>query len=306
MPLPRPDRAGWIDAGGDGRRYDLLAQVGTVAGFAHGGARCLAAVHPDRTEVGTIADWVGAGEAAATVLQAAEAWLAELGCVEARGPMWMTPWFDHGANLGPHEASPLHFETAEAAEPWAESGYDVHATYASILAGHEENIRAGMNAAGKLASRGWSLQPLDVQGDFASSVQLVHGVLHQAHRDMPGYTDVPLDVWAAWFEPQIAALTEPVLSRIAVHPSGQPVGYVLAFPEPPAAFSIPSLAVVPEHQKAGLASWMVATVHQAARKAGIEGGIHAMVRYGVGTREDTTWYRGNVVRRYALYSKTIR
>lgn len=306
MPLPAPDREGWVAAGGDARRFDLLAQVGTVAAFTLDGARCVASVHPDRTELGCIADWVGSGRAANEVLQAAERWLAELGCVEARGPMWMSSWFDHGANLGPAETPALHFETSEPEGLWSQTDYDVHATYASIRAGHEENIRAGMSAAGNLAARGWSLEPLDLKGDFAAAVQLVHGVLHQAHRHMSGYTHVPLDVWAAWNEPRIERLADPVLSRLAVHPSGQPAGYVLAFSEPLDAFSIPSLAVVPEHQKAGLASWMVATVHQAARKAGIEAGIHAMVRYGVGTREDTTWYRGDVVRRYALFSKTIR
>lgn len=303
MPLPRPDRAGWIAAGGDERRFDLMDELGSVAGFATDGARCVAAVHPDRPDLGTVADWTGTGEAAAAVLQAAEEWLGE-SCSEVRGPMWMSPWFDHAANLGPEETPPLWFEPRETDRGWADAGYDIHTSYASILAAHEENIRAGMNAAAKLSSRGWSLQPLDLKDPAA--VEIVHGVLHRAHRDMPGYTHVPLEIWAAWYAPTIASLEEPVLSRVAIHPDGQPVAYALAFPEPPSAFSIPSIAVVPEQRKAGLASWLVATVHQAARKAGIDSGIHAMVRYGVGTREDTTWYRGDVVRRYALYSKRIR
>lgn len=306
MPLPRPDRDAWLAAGGSVERLAILEQLGAVAGFARDGARCLAAIHPDRPEVGTLADWIGRGGAATAVRSAAESWLADQGCAEIRAPMYMTPWFDHASNVGPLDMEPLLFEPTEPGEQWVEAGYGVHATYASILAEHGENITAGMNAAGRLASRGWSLHPLDLKNDFDEAVHVVHDILHQAHRDMEGYTHVPVELWAAWYRERARTIPDPVLSRVAVHPTDGPVGYILAFPEPVSVFTIPSLAVVPEHRNAGLASWMVATAHQQARKAGIESGVHAMVRYGVGTREDTTWYRGEIVRRYALFGKQIR
>ena len=303
MTQPAGDREAWIAAGGSARALDLLQQVGQMAVFVQGASRCIAGIHPDRPSVGAVCDWIGGLD----VLAAAEGWLAAQGCEETRGPLWLSPWFGQGANLGPLDTEPLLFEPTEPGGRWLEAGYAPHAHYLSILAGHAPNIAAGMDAAAGLAAQGWSLQPLDLEEDFDESVRLVHEVMHRAHAQTRGFTRVPLDVLAAWYRPMAGMLEEPVLSRVAMTAEGEPVGFILAYPETGADrswFQILSLAVLPECQHKGVASWMVASVHQVARKAGIDEGVHALVRRR--GQEDTTWFRGEVLRRYAVFAKSMR
>ncbi len=304
MATPRADRAAWLQAGGDPEQHDLLARVGQVAPFAAGDPRCFASIHPDRPSVGAIADWIGGPE----VVHAAERWLAEQGCTEVRAPMWMCPWFGAGANDGPLTHEPLLFEPTEPADRWAREAYLPYAHFVSILAEHGPNVAAGMEAAAALASRGWSLQSLEFHDEYEESIRLIHDISHRAHEGVRGYTRVPLDVLQAWYRALAGLLPEESLSRVALNERGEPVGFILATAEPAAAnrswFQILSLAVLPDSRQRGLASWMVANVHEAARKAGIEAGIHAKVRLGSGPG-NTTWFEGETVRRYTLFRKAL-
>ena len=304
MSSPKANLESWIGAGGDPRLPELLGRAGRVAVFADGDARCLAAIQEGRPEVGTVGDWIGG----AWVLEAAEAWLKAEGCTEVRGPMLMSPWLPAGANLGPLEHEPLLFEPTEPADRWVESGFEPHVPFVSILAGHDENITAGMDAAARLASRGWMLQTLDFEDEYETSVATVHDLVVRAFEGRPGFQTLPLRVVREYYRP-LAGLMEGQLSRVALTPEGEAVAFIIAYPEPAAAgrswFQILSLAVVPEQRHRGLASWMVAAVHQAARKAGFAAGVHSLVRVVGDSLEDTTWYRGEILRRYAVFRKSI-
>ena len=136
---------------------------------------------------------------------------------------------------------------------------------------------------------------------------LMHEVLHRAHAPTRGYVPVPAGVWADWYRRRVPELLDPSLTRLARTPQGEPAGVVLAYPDrDPRQFQLQTLAVVPEHRHVGLASWMVAHVHQTAQRAGFELGIHTMVRHGDNRPPDTPWYRGDVIRRYADFGKPIR
>ncbi len=301
----------WIAAGGNRDRLAVLARLGRVTTFSDGDSRCIAGIHPDRPEIGTIGDWAGGPQ----VLAAAEAWLADAGCQRALGPMLLCPWFPYRANMGPFDAEPLSLEPTERGARWADAAYAISARYVSILARHEDNIAAAMTVAGRLASRGWRLTPLDTgpkstvsPEDLARAIHEVHPVAQRAFADTEGYCDVPADVMIDFSRP-FAGLVDPRLSLVARTPQGEPAAFLIGLPDRAQPdrrwFQILTLAVAPEHRHHGLATWLVAAAHQAARRAGYVAGVHAMVRVNGAGLEDTTWYRGEIIRRYALFGKPL-
>lgn len=300
----------WVESGGDRERLEILEQVGKVAVFTDGDGRALAGIHPSRPEIGTVGDWVG-GEAS---LRAAERWLAEQGCRAAEGPMLLAPWFPYRANLGPYEQPPFAFEPTERGERWESVGYKTIARYLSILARHDPQIKAGVDRAAALGSRGWRLEPLETGPSstvtpeaFDKAFALAHDLANRAFADVPGFMPVAAAPVFAFYRPLVSQL-DPRLTLLARDPEGRPAGFILATPDfvvPTRKwFQILTLAVAPEHRSSGVATWMVAAVHQAARKAGYLAGVHALIRSDGSGLEETTWFSGDVVRRYALYRKT--
>jgi hypothetical protein len=303
------DPGAWVEAGGDPLRLEALSRAGRVAVFTDGDARALAAIHPARPELGTIGDWVGGTD----VLRAAEAWLAESGCRGAEGPALLAPWFPYRANLGPYDQPPMAFEPTERGERWAAAGYEPVADYVSILSAHDPQIKAAMDKAAALGSRGWRLETLETGPTssvgpevFDAAARVVHDVASRAYAHVPGYRPVDASVVADFYRP-LASQIDPRLVLLAYDPKGEVAGFVLGVPDSlqPARkwFQILALGVVPEHWSAGVATWMVAAVHRAAARAGYVAGVHALVGVGAGV-EDRTWFRGDVIRRYALYRRT--
>ncbi|MEQ1571255.1 MAG: GNAT family N-acetyltransferase [Myxococcota bacterium] len=302
------DTRAWVEAGGDGHRLAALGRAGRVAAFTDGDSRVVAAIHPERPAVGTVGDWVGSSE----VLGAAERWLAESGCGAAEGPALLAPWFPHRANLGPYEEPPIAFEPTERGDRWVAAGYAPLSDSVSILSEHDPQIKAAVDRAGALSSRGWRLDSVEagpsstVTGpSYERAVQLVHEIASRAYADVPGYLPVDASVVADFYR-GVASQIDPRLTLIARDPHGQAAGFVLGAPDglQPSRkwFSILAVAVVPEHRSTGLATWLVAAAHRAASKAGYKAGVHAMVGVSAGV-EDRTWFRGDVIRRYALYHK---
>jgi GNAT superfamily N-acetyltransferase len=310
MGMLTTDFGAWVEAGGDGERLRVLERVGRVAVFTDGDSRALAGIHPARPHIGTIGDWVGSPVA----LKAAERWLAEQGCRATEGPMLLAPWFPYRANLGPYEQPPFAFEPTERGDRWEGAGYKVSARYVSIVATHDPQIKAGVDRAAALGSRGWRLESVDTGPSstitpeaFDKAFLAAHDLANRAFADVPGFVPVEPGPVAAFYRP-LASHLDPRLTLFARDPQGKPAGFVLATPDfvqPKRKwFQILTLAVAPEHRSTGVATWMVAAVHQAARRAGYLAGVHALIRSDGDGMEDTTWFRGDVVRRYALYRKT--
>lgn len=300
----------WLAAGGDARKLEVLSLAGQVAAFTDGDARCLAAIHPGRPDRGTIGDWVG-DEA---VLREAEAWLSAQGCAQAEGPALLAPWFPYRATLGPFDQPPMSFEPTERGERWQAAGYRPVAHYVSVLSSHDAQIRAAVDAAAALASRGWRLEPIETgpsshvtPGAYERAVAIFHDIASAAFADVPGYLEVPAAVVAAFYRPYRPML-DPRLALVAHDPSGRPAAFVLAIPDhaQPSRkwFELLTLAVRPEHRGAGVATWLVAAAHQAARKAGYVAGVHTVIHVDQGV-QGRTWFRGEVIRRYALYRRDL-
>ncbi len=307
------DPGAWVAAGGDAWRLEVLSRAGKVRGFTDGDSRCLAAVHLDRPGVGTIGDWVGGPE----VLDTAAAWLASEGCAAAEGPALLAPWFPSGATLGPFEVPPMLGEPTDRGQRWVEAGWTPYERWVSIVAPHEPQISAGMDKAAGLSSRGWRLESPETgpssqitEAAWDRAVTSVHAIASVAFARLPGYLAVPADVVADFYRP-MRQLVDPRLTLFARDPSGRAVGFLLGLPAHPGSprqprwFQILTLAVLPETGHAGVATWLVAAAHQAARKAGYTAGVHSMIRVEGTVKADRAWYRGDIVREYASYRKAL-
>jgi GNAT superfamily N-acetyltransferase len=101
-------------------------------------------------------------------------------------------------------------------------------------------------------------------------------------------------------------MLDPRLSLVASDPSGRPAAFVFAVPDhaQPSRkwFELLTLAVRPQHRGNGVATWLVGAAHQAARKAGYVAGVHTTIQVDERT-QDRSWFRGEVIRRYALYRR---
>jgi GNAT superfamily N-acetyltransferase len=182
-----------------------------------------------------------------------------------------------------------------------------------VLARHDEQIEPALDKAAALASRGWRLEPIEpgpssslTEAAFDAAVAVAHEVATRSFTGVDRFLDAPVDAVADFYRPLRTAL-DPRLTLIARDPEKRPVGFLLAVPDivPDRRwFSILSLAVVPEVRGAGIATWMVGAAHQAARRAGFVAGVHAMIRVGA-QGQDATWFRGEVIRRYALFSRAL-
>jgi GNAT superfamily N-acetyltransferase len=248
------------------------------------------------------------------VLRAALAWLTERGCASVEGPALLAPWFPAGASLGPWEIPPFPGEPTERAERWLAAGFTPKARWAAVSSAHDVPIGAAMDKAGALSSRGWRLQGFEsgpssqiTPDAYERAVDVVHRLATAAFSDQPGFLSVPRDAVAEFYRP-LAPAADPRLSLLAVDPAGEPRAFLLGLPGPAAgrnrAFQILTLGVHPAARTVGLATWLVAAAHQAARKAGYTSGVH-LVR-GEPRRRNGGWGTGDVMREYALLHRALR
>lgn len=301
------DRDAWVAAGGDAAHHDLYAEIGKVAAFSQGDARALATIHPARPTLGLVGDWVGGLE----VVRAAEGWLAEQGCVVARGPMEMGRWFHYRAALGPFGEPPFSFEPVTPAGRWLDAGYVETERYVSWVSDREALVRASLDRAAALSARGYRVVPLSEGGQrpsevFRERLGALHALLSAAFADVEGFVPVAPEALYAYYAGFDAAV-DPRLTWMALDPSGMLVGLVLSVPDRAQPrrrwYLVLALAVLPSHRHLGVGSWLLAAAHQAGRRAGYAAGIHCFARLRTG--DDSRFYAGRPFRRYVLLEKAL-
>lgn len=303
------DPEAWVAAGGDRTRLQALTLAGTVAPLSDGDERILAGVHPARPEVGTLGDWAGG----AAALEAGLAWLRDRGCRQVRGPALLAPWFPAGVSLGPWEIPPFPGEPTDRAERWTAAGFAPVSRWAAVSSSHDVPVAAAMDKAAALSSRGWTLHGFETGPSsqltpeaYDRAVDVVHGLAEASFADDPAFLPVPRAAVAAFYRP-LTGLADPRLSLLARDPDGQPRAFLLGIPGPAQgrnrAFQVLTLGVHPEARTVGLATWLVAAAHQAARRAGYTSGVHHV--RGEVRRRNGGWATGDVMREYALMGRPL-
>ena len=259
-------------------------------------------IHPDLFPYGNIED--------GTIDQIVEAehWLRSQGCTHARGPLGATTWHAYRAVIETDGRAPFLGEPQFSPVVWEARGYSICANYASALAPNSGQSESAQAHSSKLMDAGWTIDDLQSFGGFEAGLKCFHEISTAAFTKAFAYTPLPLDAFRAMYAP-IESIIDPRMVLIAISPSGKPAAFCFSIPDQlnpeTKQFIIKTLAVDPEHRRAGIGSWLTAAGHRKAHELGwTAGGIHALMWTDSHSRQISK-HAGTIFRRYALYEKAL-
>ena len=268
----------------------------------------------DGERIGVIGDFEAEdAESARAVLAAAEEKLRDAGCRVAVGPMNGNTWQRHRfvtdvcGGRGPFLMEPRNPPSYP--EWWESAGYSILSRYSSSLVDLENDPGIPPELANRLTRSGVEISPL-VPSRFDEELRSIHAVSVKSFSRNFLYT--PLEE-AAFLDAyrSIRERVDPDLVRIARR-DGRICGFVFGMPDLEAAARgespaviVKTLAVDPESRCAGLGSLLVNELHRIGREKGYREAIHALQHETNTSLKITGRHRGEVLRRYALFSKKL-
>lgn len=243
----------------------------------------------------------------------AESWLYDQGCSAARGPLDGATWYTYRANLGPLGSRPpfLGEPTARPA-PWLARGYRPVARYVSTLVDNQAQIQAQAERGRQLRAAGWRITTMAEPelADFDAALALFHRLSLVAFSEAFSYTPIDLGQFRALYLP-LRERFDPRLVLVAISPAREPAGFCFAIPDllNPGRheFIVKTLAVLPPYRRLGVGGWLVAEAHRIAHRVGwTGGGIHALMWEKSHSPRIGRPAGATVIRRYALFERTLR
>lgn len=250
-------------------------------------------------------------DAAAAVLKKAEHVLISQGCTLAVGPMDGNTWRRYRFVTEPGTEPPFFLEpTNPPAWPawWQSAGYTPLASYTSTftndLARRDPRVDA---VAARLRAAGITLRPVTLDR-FADDLARIYDVSIESFQDNYLYTPLSADAFLGQYLPLKSRIV-PEFVLLAEARDARPVGYVFALPDfaqasPIDTLIVKTLAVRPGRTYAGLGAWLLAEVHEAARRLGYRRAIHALMHDSNRSRNLSAHY-AQILRRYTLFGKKI-
>lgn len=264
--------------------------------------------------VGCIGEFEARDEViAAGLLEVACAALRHEGCTLALGPMDGNTWRSHRLVTWRGGRPPFFLEPwnpPEWPEWWGRAGFADLAAYRSSRFELIGEVAVPGKVEARLAGAGVTIRPLRL-ADFEGELQAIHEVCLEAFADNYLYTPLSRDEFVTMYA-KVRPLVKDRFVWIA-EVDGRACGFVFGLPDALATgrgeepdFIVKTLAVLPERRFAGLGSVLVGKVQAAAREAGFRHAIHALQHQGNSSRRITDRHGGELLRRYALYSKSLR
>lgn len=260
-------------------------------------------------------------DAAAAVLEKAEHVLISQGCTLAVGPMDGNTWRRYRFVTEPGTEPPFFLEpTNPPAWPawWQSAGYTPLASYTSTLANDLARRDPRVDAvADRLRAAGITLRPVTLDR-FADDLARIYDVSIESFQDNYLYTPLSADAFLGQYLPLKNRIV-PDFVLLAETQDARPVGYVFALPDfaqatelgaRPSGHSaidtviVKTLAVRPGRAYAGLGAWLLAEVHESARRLGYRRAIHALMHESNRSRNLSAHY-AQILRRYTLFGKKI-
>lgn len=264
-------------------------------------------------KLGAIGGFAADGPAAAFVLlEEACRRLARHGCALAAGPINGNTWRRYrlvtaGSVRGPFLLEPRN--PPEYPVWWEQAGFTTLACYSSSLVALDGTRTVPAALEQRLRAAGVTIRGLD-PGRFDAELEAIHRVTLASFTRNFLYTPLDRESFAQAYQ-RIRDRIDPRFVRLAER-DGQACGYVFAIPDLEAAargeqpaLIVKTLAVDPASRCAGLGSLLVDQVQQLARQAGTTEVIHALQHESNSSLRITARNQGSVLRRYALYSKTL-
>jgi len=232
------------------------------------------------------------------VLKKAVAKARESGYEAIVGPMlggtWgsyrIVTWTDGSpAFLGEPASKPLHLVAFRMA------GFDIAETHFTAVT---ESGSKGFGNVGSadLSVRHWN--GTDAEALLADA----HGVVMEAFAKTPFFTPLPREHFIGAYAPMLAK-ADPRLILEARDGSGRPVGFTLAYPDPlrQGAVVLKTYAgLVP-----GIGRRMADVIHSTAADLGYLEVVHALMREGIASANQSRKFGGRTIRKYALMGKVL-
>ena len=266
----------------------------------------------DGANIGTIGDFEAEdGEATAILLEGAANYLREQGCRIAVGPMNGNTWQRHRfVTWSSGRGSFLLEPRNPSAHPgwWEAAGFSVLSRYSSSvmpLDGREvmtPAVRSRLLASVRV-------RELDVSR-YDDELRRIHTISLKSFSRNFLYTSLQEDAFLDAYR-KVRDHVDADLVRIAER-DGVPCGFVFGIPDLEAAkrgekpaIIVKTLAVDPESRCAGLGSLLVDELHRIGREKGYTEAIHALQHESNTSLKITGRHQGEVIRRYALYSRSL-
>jgi len=240
-------------------------------------------------------------DAVADVLKGAVAKAREQGYEAIVGPMiggtwgtWGTyrivTWSDGSPGfMGEPLSHSFHLEAFRMA------GFDVAETHFSAV------TESGSKGFGNVGSADLSVRHWN-GADPETLLADAHAVVMEAFAKTPFFTPIPREHFIGAYAPMLAK-ADPRLILEARDGSGRAVGFTLAYPDPlrQGAVVLKTYAgLVP-----GIGRRMADVIHSTAADLGYPEVVHALMREGIASANQSRKFGGRTIRRYALMGQVL-
>jgi len=251
-------------------------------------------------------------EASMILLNNATDYLRKLGCRIAVGPMNGNTWRRYRFVIESRGRDPFLLEPRNPAEYpdwWRQAGFMELSRYSSSIIREIDTPTVAPGLKERLLRSGIVIRELD-PGRYDEELRTIFRISLRSFAGNFLYT--PLDE-TAFLEAyrKVQDRIDPDLVRIAER-DGVPCGFVFAIRDLEAeargaipALIVKTLAVDPASRCAGLGSLLIDEVHRLGWQKGYTEAIHALQHETNTSLKITGRHHGEVIRRYALFSKTL-
>ena len=248
--------------------------------------------------------------AAAAVLDAATARLAQAGCTIAIGPMDGNTWRTHRFVIESDGRGPFLLEPRNPApfpDWWRAAGFSELSRYSSSIMPLDGKSTVTPALTSRLENAGVVLRPLD-PSRYDDELRAIHAVSLASFSSNFLYTPLEESAFLDSYR-KVREHVDPAFVRIA-EKNGVPCGFVFGIPDLEAAargetpaLIVKTLAVDPASRCAGLGSLLVDAIHLSAWQKGYREAIHALQYENNRSLKITGRHHGHPFRRYALFHK---
>lgn len=267
----------------------------------------------DGANIGAIGNFeADDGEATAILLEGAANYLREQGCHIAIGPMNCNTWQRHRFVIESGGRGPFLLEPRNPVEHpvwWERAGFSVLSRYSSSVMPLDGSEVVSPAVKSRLALSGVVVRKMDTSR-YDDELCKIHAVSLKSFAGNFLYTPLEEDAFLAAYQ-KVRDHVDADFVRIAER-DGVPCGFVFGIPDLEAAgrgekpaVIVKTLAVDPEARCAGLGNLLVGELHRIAREKGYSVAIHALQHETNSSLKITGRHHGEVIRRYALFSKLL-
>ncbi len=247
-------------------------------------------------------------EAGKKILEAACNPIRESGCARVIGPMDGNTWKSYRLVSEIGSEAPFLLELSNPLEwndHFLDAGFEVLATFHSTLGIRPEpdprmpKVRERF-AANRITTRA------AIPANLESELDAIYDLALESFSQNFLYSPISREDFLGLYRPALAKLP-PEFTRIAEH-DGRAVGFAFAVPDmlrpQMDTLILKTVGIRKARVYAGLGALLADEMHDLARSAGMSRVIHALIHDG-NVSGKTSAKTGTIMRRYALYSKTL-